>query len=445
MRIEREITAALLRWKASARRKPLLLKGVRQCGKTWLLTHFGKEHFDSCAYFNFDRQQGLSSLFDGDYDPAQLLLRLSAFSGQQLVPGNTLIVFDEIQLCPRALNSLKYFCEEAPEYAIAAAGSLLGGSLARSHSGFPVGKVDTLELTPCSFREYLRAANPALVEYISTLKLAPLEDAFAAKLTAHLREYLTFGGMPAALSAFLESKDLHDADDELDAIMDAYVSDFSKHIPASDTPKLSLLWQSIPAQFARENRRFFYSEVRPGARAKDLEDALQWLLSAQMVRKVDRVETPEYPLAAVADQKIFKLYPTDVGVLRKLARIGSDVSINSPDLFADFKGRLAENFALEQLASLGYNPICYWCNAGGTAEVDFLIQNHDQIVPIEVKSGLSLNAKSLKVYRQKYQPQISVRTSLQNLRFDDGLLNIPLYLLSELPRFLKELQEGSRG
>ena len=441
MQIERDITKRLLDWKTSPRRKPLLLKGVRQCGKTWLLNHFGKEHFVSVAYFNFDRQSDLSALFEGSYDPKQLLLSLSAYCGQQFLPQETLIIFDEIQLCPRALNSLKYFCEESPEYAIAAAGSLIGLSLVNQHSGFPVGKVDIMELSPCSFREYLNAANPALARYISTVPLAPINDAFASKLSVYLREYLTIGGLPAAICAFLETHDLSITENELDSIMDAYQSDFSKHIQYADITKLHLLWQAIPAQFARENRRFFYNEVRAGARAKDLEDAMQWLINASMVQKVDCAQEPSFPLSASADRKIFKLYPTDVGILRKLARIQSGVSINSPDLFSDFRGRLTENFVLEQLYAMQFSPICYWFNAGGRAEVDFLIQHKDQVIPVEVKSGLSLTAKSLKVYRERYRPKLAIRTSMQNLRYDDGLLNIPLYLISELPRFLADIAQ----
>ena len=438
MQIERNIIRDLLEWKDSPRRKPLLLKGVRQCGKTWTLKHFGEKHFANVVEFTFDKDPGLASFFSGAYDAKRILSRLSAYCGQMIVPQETLVIFDEIQTCPNALNALKYFCEDAPEYAIAAAGSLIGLALtAKDKTGFPVGKVDIRELTPCSFDEYLRAVDPAVHEYIKTIPLEPLEDAFCNKLSSYLSEYLTVGGMPAVIAAFLESRDLHVVEQELDSILQAYEADFSKHIKPSDIPKLRMLWHSIPTQFAKENRRFIFGEVRHGARAKDLEDALQWLIDASMVRKVNAVGAPEYPLAAVAEQKIFKLYPSDVGVLRKLAMISPEITLTSLDVFSDFKGRLAENLVLEQLCALGMKPVCYWFNSKGAAEVDFLIQSGNQIVPVEVKSGSNVNAKSLRSYRERYNPQISIRASMKNLRLDDGLLNIPLYLLGELPRFLE--------
>ena len=423
MQIERNIIRDLLEWKDSPRRKPLLLKGVRQCGKTWILKHFGEKYFADVVDFNFDKDPGLASFFSGTYDAGSILSRLSAYCGRKIAPRETLILFDEIQTCPNALNALKYFCEDAPEYAVAAAGSLIGLALsAKNKTGFPVGKVDIRELTPCSFDEYLRAVDPVMHEYVKTIPLKPLEDAFCNKLSAYLSEYLAVGGMPAVVTAFLESRDFHVVEQELDSILQAYEADFSKHISASDIPKLMMMWHSIPAQFAKENRRFIFGEVRQGARAKDLEDALQWLVGASMVRKVNAVDAPEYPLTAVMEQKTFKLYPSDVGVLRKLARISPEVIVNSLDVFSDFKGRLAENLVLEQFCALGMTPVCYWFNGKGKAEVDFLIQNGNRIVPVEVKSGLNVNAKSLKFYRGRYNPQLSIRASMKNLRLDDGLL-----------------------
>jgi len=436
MKIERSLFQDLIRWKNSTRRKPLILNGVRQCGKTWLLKEFGARAFDDTAYLNFERDGNLASFFQGTYEPTIILRNLSAYIGRAIVPGGTLLIFDEIQRCPRALNSLKYFCEEAPEYAIASAGSLLGLSLA-SEEGFPVGKVDFLELTPCTFLEYLRSVNPKLSEYVVQIPLAPIPEAFAEKLSCHLREYLTFGGMPAVLSAFIESGDLEKTEDELAAVISAYESDFSKHIPAKDIPKLYLIWNSIPAQFAKENRKFVYSEVRPGARAKDLEDAMLWLINAAMVIQVRNVETPEIPLKAYENRKIFKLYTSDVGILRRLAGLPPGVLLNNLDVFYGFKGKLAESFVLQQLHALKFEPISYWTNATGRAEVDFLIQNEDAVIPVETKSGLNLKAQSLRSYREKYHPTVSVRTSMKNLRLDDGLLNIPLYLVSEFPRLLE--------
>ena len=442
MKIERSLFQDLAKWKNSTRRKPLILNGVRQCGKTWLLKEFGTREFNDVVYLNFERDGNLASFFQGAYEPTVIIRNLSAYIGRAIVPDGTLLIFDEIQRCPRALNSLKYFCEETPEYAIASAGSLLGLSLA-SEEGFPVGKVDFLELTPCTFFEYLRAVNPQLSEYVTQLPLAPIPEAFAEKLGGYLREYLTFGGMPAVLSAFIESRDLEKTEEELAAVISAYESDFSKHIPAKDIPRLYLIWNSIPVQFAKENRKFVYSEVRTGARAKDLEDAMQWLINAAMVIQVKNVETPEIPLKAYENRKTFKLYTSDVGILRRLAGLPPGTLLNNLDVFSGFKGKLAENFVLQQLHALKFDPVSYWTNATGRAEVDFLIQDDAAVVPVETKSGLNLKAQSLRTYREKYHPSVSVRTSMSNLRMDNGLLNIPLYLMSEFPRLLELAKQSA--
>jgi len=440
MNIERFLIQDLIRWKESPRRKPLILNGVRQCGKTWLLKRFGQLHFEDCAYFNFEHDKEISSFFEGSYDHKEIITRLSAFANKQILPQKTLVIFDEIQVCPRALVSLKYFCEDAPEYAIAAAGSLLGISIA-SKEGFPVGKVCILDMNPCSFKEYVHTAAPMLVDYIETVSLEPIPEAFCSKLGNYLREYLTFGGMPEVASVFLETRNIDETEETLRNVLETYKKDFMKHIPARDIPKLSMIWNSIPVQFARENRRFIFNEVRKGARAKDLEDALQWLIDASMVVKVNQVEKPEMPLRAYEDRKLFKLYPSDVGVLRKLAEVLPNVPLNTPDIFSEFNGRIAENYVLEQLKAMHISPICYWTNPKGQAEVDFLIQSEQGVIPVEVKSGTNLNSKSLKTYRAKYSPKLAVRFSMQGLKFDDGLLNIPLYLIGEFPRLMKLAEE----
>lgn len=437
MIIERTLMGELIRWKESTRRKPLILKGVRQCGKTWLLRHFGEERFENTVYFNFERTKELASFFDGAYDPQQILLNLSAYARQRIQAQSTLLIFDEVQTCPRALNSLKYFCEQNPEYAIAAAGSLLGISLT-SPEGFPVGKVDFLELTPCTFKEYLQTADPMLADYCGKVSLSPIPEAFAIRLGNYFREYLAFGGMPAVMSVFLDTHDVIETDHELAAVLQSYEPDFSKHIPSRDIPKLFMIWQSIPVQFARENSKFIYGEVRQGARSKDLEDAMQWLLNACMVQKVNLVQTPELPLLANMDRKSFKLYVADVGILRKLAGLAPAVVLSNQDVFGEFKGRLVENYVLQQFRAMSIEPVCYWTNPTGRAEVDFLFQNEDIVVPVEVKSGLNLAAQSLRIYRDKYSPALALRTSMSNLRLDDRLLNLPLYLLGEMPRLLAE-------
>ena len=446
--IERNLLSELRKWKDSARRKPLVLRGVRQCGKTWLLKEFGRRCFKDTAYFSFERNQRLHSVFDRDEDPKRILAELELLGGAKIEPQTTLIVFDEIQSCPRAMNSLKYFCEEAPEYAVAAAGSLLGITLA-SPEGFPVGKVNFLELHPCSFDEYLAAAAPQLAKYAKNLDRAePVSQAIADELERELRRYLVLGGMPEVLSACLADGDFAAAEQIQDEILDSYELDFSKHAPKSDVAKLFLLWKSIPRQLARENAKFVYGEVKSGSRARDLEDALRWLQEAGLVDKIDRIERPAVPLSAYEDRKSFKVYLADTGLLRRLAGVPADEIMLGGDLFGEFKGRLAENFVLQSLAASGFREVFYW-TSGNTAEVDFVIPHAGAAVPLEVKSGLNVRARSLKVYREKYSPQLAVRCSMQNLRIDDGVLNLPLWLLPFGWKFLTAKQvldfAGSAG
>jgi len=436
--IERNLMSQLLAWKNDSERKPLILRGIRQCGKTWLLQEFGKRHFQNIAYFNFERNDRLHSVFSKDIDPARILMDLSVLARMKIEPQSTLIIFDEIQASPQALNSLKYFCEEKPEYAIAAAGSLLGITLS-AQVGFPVGKVNFLELFPCSFDEYLKAAAPQLEEYArSVKKVEGLSLAVADEFEKHLRTYLTLGGMPEVLNSFLEHQDIQKAEKIQDAIINAYELDFSKHAPTPDIAKLFLLWKSIPLQLARENAKFIYGEVKPGARAKDLEDALRWLTEAGLVRKINRIEKPDIPLAAYEDRKSFKLYLADTGLLRRLADIPAESVILNQDIFSEYKGRLVENFVQQHLTAMGKKNLFYW-TSGNTAEVDFVMQEQTGIIPVEVKSGLNVRARSLKVYREKYTPAYALRFSMQNLRADNGLINIPLYLLPCYTKFLPKL------
>ncbi len=430
--IERFILKDLIEWKNSPERKPLILRGVRQCGKTWVLEEFGKQNFEETAYFNFERQNNLASIFAGELDPQQILFELGVVSRKKIIAGKTLVIFDEIQACPRALTALKYFCEEAPEYHIAAAGSLLGITLA-STEGFPVGKVNFLDLSPCSFAEYLNAADTALYEYTLSLKISkPIPEIFAERLTKYLNEYLTLGGMPAVLSLYLQKKDIIKAEKVQADILKTYELDFSKHIPAGDIPKLFLLWKAIPQQLGKENARFVYGEVKSGARAKDLVDALRWLENANLIRWISRIEKPEIPLSAYEDRKSFKLYLSDVGLLRRLAGIPAEAVLMKQDIFNEYRGRIAENFVLQQFISMNIFPVYYW-TSGNLAELDFVILSGNKILPVEVKSGLNTRAKSLKIYREKYSPYKAIRFSMLNLKEDASLLNIPLYLIHRLP------------
>ena len=435
--IERNLMAGLAAWKQSEHRKPLILRGVRQCGKTWLLQEFGKRSFGNTAYFNFERNERLHSVFEKNMDPSRILMELALLARTKIEPETTLIIFDEIQAAPRALNSLKYFCEEKPEYAVVAAGSLLGIALS-AQSGFPVGKVNFLELYPCSFDEYLTAADPQLAEYAGSIRKAePLSEAVADEFEKHLRLYLALGGMPEVLNTFIAGQDIADAEKVQDEILRSYELDFSKHAPTPDIAKLFLLWRSIPLQLARENAKFIYGEVKTGARARDLEDALRWFQEAGLVNKINRIEKPVIPLAACEDRKSFKLYLTDTGLLRRLAGIPAESIIMDQDIFREYRGRLAENYVQQQLAALGKKDLFYW-TSGNTAEVDFIMQEKTAIVPIEVKSGSNVRARSMKVYREKYHPEAALRFSMQNLRMDNGLLNIPLYLLSRYAKLLEQ-------
>ena len=434
MKIKRDLMEKLKNWKKSPDRKPLILRGVRQCGKTFLLHEFGRLCFKNVAYFNFESNEDLSSLFAGSYNPKEILKNLGVIAGFHIEAEKTLVIFDEIQACPRAINSLKYFCEQAPEYAIVSAGSLLGVSLA-SEAGFPVGKVSFLELTPCTFSEYLESRDKMMAEFCKNAELAEIPEIFLKKLEEYLREYIALGGMPAVLTKYLETNNLFAAEDVLDGIFKSYEMDFSKHAPKEDVKKLYLIWNSIPKHLARENAKFIFDEVRSGARAKDLEDEIEWLLNSGLVKKVYNVKNPQLPLMSHIERKIFKLYTADTGILRRLAKLPIDTVISAKDLFADFKGRLVENYVLQQLSALEISPVCYWTSSAD-AEVDFLIQSQDGAIPVEVKSGENLKAKSLATFRKKYSPELSIRASMKNLRLDAGLLNIPLPFVNQIKRMI---------
>jgi len=442
--IERNLMKKLADWKQSGTRKPLILRGVRQCGKTWLLQEFGKRCFQNVAYFNFERNERLFSVFEKDISPSRILLELGLLAGMKIEPEKTLIIFDEIQASPRALNSLKYFCEEKPEYVIASAGSLLGVTLS-AQAGFPVGKVNFLELDPCSFDEYLAAAAPQLAEYVNSIQKAePLSLAVADEFDKHFRLYLVLGGMPEVLNSFISSQDIEAAEKIQDEIIKSYELDFSKHAPKPDIVKLFLLWKSIPLQLARENAKFMYGEVKSGARARDLEDALRWLQETGLVNKISRIEKPDIPLTAYEDRRSFKLYLSDTGLLRRLADIPAGSIIMNQNIFSEYRGRLVENYVQQQLTAVGKKKLFYW-TSGNTAEVDFIMQEKTNIVPIEVKSGLNVRSRSLKVYRETYHPEFALRFSMQNLRMDDGLINIPLYLLPYYAKFLPQKGEADNG
>lgn len=428
MQIKRDVLHRLLAWKSSTTRKPLILKGARQVGKTWLLKYFGEKEFKNYAYFNFEEQPELKQFFATTKDVQRIIQNLTLVHGKAIEPLHTLIIFDEIQESNEALNSLKYFYENAPEYYIVAAGSLLGITFSRGFS-FPVGKIDLLNIYPLSFMEFLSATEPDLLSYIESIQTVsePVPDIFFNRLLDQFKKFFISGGMPEAVTALVERQDIALTQMVLKNILDAYFLDFSKHADNKIIPKLGYVWSSIPSQLARENKKFLFQTVKPGARAREYEDAVLWLCQAGLLYKIFRNSKPGLPLSAYDDVAAFKLYLFDVGLLRRLALLDPIAVKEGNRLFVEFKGALSENYILQSLVKQFETLPRYWTSAG-KAEVDFLIQNENEIIPIEVKSDENIRGKSLAFYNKIYKPTMRIRYSLKNLAFNDGLLNIPLFL-----------------
>lgn len=432
--MQRFILKKLIEWKESKYRKPLILKGARQVGKTYILKQFGKENYEGVAYFNFDHDEDLYNLFQNTKDPKRILEQLAFIYGKAIIPGKTLIIFDEIQECPNALNSLKYFYEEANEYHIACAGSLLGIRL--SHTSFPVGKVDFLNMYPMTFSEFLIADNAQnLVDYMDSLeKIEKIPDIFFNQLEEKLKAYFIIGGMPEAVSAWVNEKDMELVNKIQDNILSAYESDFSKHTQDSEANKISLIWNSIPSQLAKENKKFLYQVVKEGARAREYENALNWLNDANLIYKTYNVTKADFPLKAYNDLSAFKIYMNDVGLLRKMSNLDSKIVVEGDKLFEEFKGAFTENYVLNMLIStLNSVPNYYTFDRN---EIDFVIQFKNNIIPIEVKANKSTNSTSLTKYNEKFNNEISVRFSMNNLSKDGKILNIPLFLIEYVEKFI---------
>lgn len=432
--MQRFILKKLIEWKESKYRKPLILKGARQVGKTYILKQFGKENYEGVAYFNFDHDEDLYNLFENTKDPKRILEQLAFIYGKAIIPGKTLIIFDEIQECPNALNSLKYFYEEANEYHIACAGSLLGIRL--SHTSFPVGKVDFLNMYPMTFSEFLTADNAQnLVDYMDSLeKIEKIPDIFFNQLEEKLKAYFIIGGMPEAVSAWVNEKDMELVNKIQDNILSAYESDFSKHTQDSEANKISLIWNSIPSQLAKENKKFLYQVVKEGARAREYENALNWLNDANLIYKTYNVTKADFPLKAYNDLSAFKIYMNDVGLLRKMSNLDSKIVVEGDKLFEEFKGAFTENYVLNMLIStLNSVPNYYTFDRN---EIDFIIQYKNNIVPIEVKANKSTNNTSLTKYNEKFNNELSVRFSMNNLSKDGKILNIPLFLIEYVEKFI---------
>ena len=424
--MKRFIFDELLKWKESKYRKPLILKGARQIGKTYILKKFGEENYEGVAYFNFDHDEDLQNIFVNTKSPKRILEQLSFIYGKAILPEKTLIIFDEIQECPNALNSLKYFQEEANEYHIACAGSLLGIRL--SHTSFPVGKVDFLNMYPMTFSEFLIADNcENLVEYMKSIKtIEKIPEIFFNQLEEKLKAYFIIGGMPEAVNVWVNEKNIELVNHVQENILRAYESDFSKHSQNSEANKISLIWNSIPSQLAKENKKFLYQVIKEGARAREYENALNWLNDANLIYKIYNITKPDFPLKAYNDLSAFKIYMNDVGLLRRMANLDSKIVIEGDRLFEEFKGAFTENYILTMLNYVFDEVPNYF--TFDRNEIDFVIQYKNKIIPIEVKSNKSTKNISLSKYNQKYDNEISVRFSMNNLNKDEKVLNIPLFL-----------------
>ncbi len=421
----------LIKWKESSRRKPLIIEGARQVGKTWLMKEFGRHYYTDTVYINFDSNARMRELFASDLDTDRLIMGLELYSGRKIDADHTLIIFDEIQEVPKALSSLKYFCENAPEYHIVCAGSLLGIALHEGTS-FPVGKVDFLKLYPLSFKEFLMGiGKKRFAELIDTQDYQMITS-FKQTYIDALKQYYFVGGMPEAVQSFAENRDFYKVRRIQERILAAYEQDFSKHAPNEIVPKIRMLWNSIPSQLARENKKFIYGLVREGSRAKDYETAILWLSDCGLVHKVSRVNAAGIPLKAYEDLKAFKLFVVDVGLLGCMTGIRQSTLLDGNDLFTEFKGALTEQYVCQQLKTIEDLRIYYYTNDRGSCEIDFIVDTGEQIIPVEVKAETNLRAKSLKVYREKFAPEMSVRTSMADFKKEDRLINLPLYTIEQI-------------
>ena len=448
--MERLVMSNLVEWKNSKYRKPLLLKGVRQVGKTWILKEFAKRHYKNIAYFNFDENPEYKQFFENTKDVDRILQNLLLASGERLTwdsPQDTLIVFDEIQECPNAINTLKYFSENTPHYHVACAGSLLGIALSKPVS-FPVGKVDFLEIQPMTFTEFLMAnGDENLVAYSNSLKsIEPVPEAFFNPLYEKLKMYFVTGGMPESVRSWTQDRDIDLVQRVLSNILGAYERDFAKHPNPTDFPKISLIWKSIPSQLARENNKFLYSAVKEGARARDYENALEWLCNANLAHKIYRSTAPGLPISAYDDLSAYKLYMVDVGLLRRLSLLAPSAFGEGNRLFVEFKGALSENYVLQALKNQFESTPRYWAVINPKYEVDFITQRENDVFPMEVKSEANVESKSLKKYKEKYGDKVKlrIRFSLNNLRLDDDLLNIPLFLADYTDKLIGMALEQKR-
>lgn len=421
----------LKRWKESKNRKPLIIEGARQVGKTWLMKEFGKLYYSDTVYINFDSNSTMKELFDSDLNVERIILGLELYTGKKIDFNNTLLIFDEIQEVPKALSSLKYFCENAPEYHIVCAGSLLGIALHQGTS-FPVGKVDFLKLYPLSFKEFLIATGNERFADLLDKQDYQMITSFKQKYIDALKTYYFVGGMPEVMQNFVLNKDYNEVRSIQKRIFLAYEQDFSKHAPNEIVPKIRMLWNNIPSQLVKENKKFIYGLVREGARAKDYETAIMWLSDCGLVHKVSRINAPNNPLKVYEDLKSFKLFVVDIGLLSCMVGLHQQILLEKNDLFVEFKGALTEQYVCQQLKTIEDLGIYYYTNDRGSCEIDFIIDTGKQIIPVEVKAEINLKAKSLKTYQEKFTPKLSIRTAMTDFKKEETLINLPLYSIENI-------------
>lgn len=449
MVIERDILQSFAKWKEEKDRRPLIVQGARQIGKSWAVEEFGRIHFKHTAVFNFDKNRELKGIFTGSKDVKRLLGELELYTSVPIIAGETLIFFDEIQECKQALNSLKYFKEDAPEYHVVAAGSLLGVAAKRkkkqngmkddeSEDTFPVGKVSFLNMYPVTFREYLRMANPLLYDRLEVriTTLEPLPDIMFNQLAELYRRFQVCGGLPKPCSDMLDGVGLTAIEEDLENLRQAYEFDFTKYVDVKDIPRIHEIWRSIPSQLSKENKKFIFRVVREGARAREYESALDWLVLSGMVYRIFCTEQPILPLKHYEDTNAFKIYILDQAMLRLMSELPPEAVLSKGSLLREFKGAMAENFVLSSLLAQGFKTPHYWTIQGNRAEVDFLIQHGLEIIPIEVKAGDNVTGKSLIEYNKKYNPKLRIRFSMLNIKRNDNLLNLPIFLCDWLSKIL---------
>ena len=421
----------LKKWKQSNGRKPMIIRGARQVGKTWLMKEFGRLEYKDVVYVNCEADPAVRNMFTGDFDTTRIIRGLQIIAGKPIEPNHTLIIIDEIQEAPGALTSLKYFQENAPEYHVIAAGSLLGITLNRSGS-FPVGKVEFLDLFPLSFVEFLDAIHETQLADLLRNPDWSLVASFSIKFTDRLRQYYYTGGMPEVVLQYSVSGDMNQVREIQKRILVSYEQDFSKHAPAEIVPRIRMIWSGVPAQLAKENRKFIYGQIKAGARAKDFELALSWLIDCGLLYKVHNVSKPALPLKAYEELNTFKLFMLDIGLLGALTELDARTLLERNTVFTEFKGALTEQYVYQQLRTMNDLPVYYWSAGNARSEVDFLLQHNGQIIPLEVKAEENLHAKSLRVFCEKYKPALAVRSSMSGYRKEDWMTNLPLYAVSTI-------------